>query len=65
VRPQVKEWPAPREIVGAAVNAATGTVSGISGVEERLAFREYVVPEHYPHSGTRATARRRDANREP
>jgi hypothetical protein len=35
-------------IVGGAIGAATGTVGGILGVEDRPRFREYVVREHRP-----------------
>jgi len=34
--------------VGGTVSAATGTVGGILGVEDRPRFREYVVREHRP-----------------
>src|SRR5882672_11626745 len=35
-------------IVGGTIGAATGTVGGILGVEERPRFREYVIREHRP-----------------
>jgi Protein of unknown function (DUF1236) len=35
-------------IVGGGLGAATGTIGGILGIEERPRFREYVVREHYP-----------------
>ena len=35
-------------IVGGAVRAATGTVGGILGVDDRPRFREYVVRQHQP-----------------
>jgi uncharacterized protein DUF1236 len=35
-------------IVGGTIGAATGTVGGILGVEERPRFREYVIREHHP-----------------
>jgi hypothetical protein len=38
-------------IVGGTIGAATGTVGGILGVEERPRFREYVIREHHPSFG--------------
>ena len=35
-------------MVGGTVGAATGTVGGILGVQDRPRFREYVVREHIP-----------------
>ncbi len=44
------DWVAgpPGAIIGGVVGAATGTVGGILGIEDRPRFREYVVREHWP-----------------